>query len=179
MTSPRKSSSHRLASPLPISTLENLLPSASTQTNGCTSPADLKVLPNQRAFYSWPFILWPVTNSPPRHSPIISSMVAGCRVAQNSSSSASGMATARSLNSVNFLRARLIDYSSWSGAGNPVAGKPQHGVVFVRRADGDADTVGAVRADHDARVRGPRHEVQRAGAQRQPDEVGLRRRQGE
>src|ERR1700751_2364172 len=179
MTSPRKSCSHRLASPLPIATLENLFPSASTQTNGCTSSAELKVLPNQPAVSSWPFILWPVRNSPPFHSPIIPSMVAGCRVAQNSSSSASGMPTLRSLNSLNFLRARLIGSSSGFGAGYPVAGKPQQGVVFFRRPDGDPDTVRAVWADHDARVGGLRHEVQCARAQRQPDEVGLRRWQPE
>src|SRR6516225_3010860 len=139
VTSPQKSSSHRLASPLPIATLENLFPSASRQTNGCTSLADLKDLPNQRAFSSWPFILWPVRNSPPFHSPSIPSMVAGCRVAQNSSR----MAPPRSLNSVNILRARLIRYSSGLGVGNPIAGKAQQLVVFFRRADGDSHAVRA------------------------------------
>src|SRR5271166_658662 len=178
VTSPRKSSSHRLASPLPIATLENFFPSASTQTSGWMSPADLKVLPNQPAFSNWPFILWPVRNSPPFHSPIMPSIVAGCRVAQNSSSSASAMSPLRSLNSANILRARLIELLLKVGAVDPVAGEPQQGVVFLRRPDGDPDTVRRERADHDPRVGSLRHEVRGARAQRQPDEVGLRRRQG-
>ena len=85
--------------------------SASRQTSGCTSSADLKLLPNQPSFSSWPFILCPVANSPPFHSPIMPSMVAGSRLAQKSSSSASETWSALSLNSMNFLRARVIAYS--------------------------------------------------------------------
>src|SRR6516165_9798202 len=114
------------------------------------------------------------------------STVAGCRVAQNSSSSASGMSPSRSLNSVNLLRAKLIDYSFgvlWGplglAAGDPITGKLHQGVVFLRRADGDSHTVRAVGTDDDSGVRSPCHEVRRARAQWQPDEVSLRRRQGE
>src|SRR3984957_2829162 len=105
VTSPRNSSSHRLASPLPILTLENRFPSSSRQTSGCTSSGELNDLPNQRDFSSWPFIRWPVTNSPPFHSPSMSSTVAGGRLAQKSSSSASSIDAVRSLNSVDFLSA--------------------------------------------------------------------------
>ena len=47
VTSPRNSSSHRLAAPFIASTLENLLPSASRQTSGSASMSEWKVLPNQ------------------------------------------------------------------------------------------------------------------------------------
>ena len=61
----------------------------------------------------------------------------------------------------------------------PAARKSQQGVVFFRCADGNPHAVGAVRADHDARISGLLHEVQGAGSQWQPDEVGLGRRQRE
>ena len=94
---------------------------------------------------------------------------------------------------MDFLRASssLIDFSygpiaRWAGLSTArivaVAGEaprePQQGVVFLRRADGDPHAVGAVGTDHNARVGGLLDEVQGVHAERQPDEVGLRLRQG-
>src|SRR5271169_4557130 len=126
---------------------------------------------------------WPVTNSPPFHSPSMPSTVAGDRLAQKSSSSASSIGPVRSFNSVNFLSANAsVIAISFSG---PIAGfvtqsdpalrELQHGIVLLRRTDGHPDAVGAVRADHDACVGRPLHEVQGARSERQPDEIRLRR----
>src|SRR3984885_8980576 len=183
VTSPRNSSSHRLASPLLILTLENRFPSSSRQTSGCTSSGELNVLPNQRDFSSLPFIRWPVTNSPPFHSPSMPSTVVGGRLAQKSSSSASSIDPVRSLNSVNFLSANAsviaISFQLPGTDLNPALRELQHGIVLLRRTDGHPDTVGAVRADHDACVGRPLHEAQGARSERPPDEIRLRRRQGE
>src|ERR1700748_3330917 len=165
VTSPRNSSSHRLASPLPILTLENRFPSSSRQTSGCTSSGELNVLPNHPDFSSGPFTRCPVTNSPPFHSPSMPSTVAGGRLAQKSSSSASSIDPVRSLNSVNFLSANASVIAIFFDL-DPALRELQHGIVLLRRADGHPDTVGAVRANHDACVGRPLDEVQGARSER-------------
>src|ERR1700761_7355722 len=155
VTSPRNSSSQRLASPLPILTLENRFPSSSRHTSGCTSAGELNVLPNHRAFSSWPFIRWPVTNSPPFHAPSMPSMVAGGRLAQKSSSSASSIDPARSLNSLNFFSANASDIAISFDQLDPALRELQQSIVLLRRTDGHPDTVGAIGTDHDACVSGP------------------------
>ena len=87
------------------SVLENLLPSASRHTSGLASEAETNVLPNQLSRFMNPLARWPVSNSPPFHSPIMKSTVAGCSVSQNASSSASGIWSARSVSAANVLRA--------------------------------------------------------------------------
>src|SRR5581483_3310833 len=92
----------------------------------------------------------PVTNSPPFHSPSMPSIVAGGRLAQKSSSSASLMLPARFFSSVNFLRANdsliAISFS------DPARCKVQQRVVFLPGADRDPDAVSAIGADHNTCV---------------------------
>src|ERR1700757_3165224 len=99
------------------------------------------------------------------------------------------MASVRSLNSLNFFRARAsLIAVSFDPIARFLPGPPlarivtgrdpalsefQQGVVFLRGADGNPDTVSAVWADHDACVGGLLHEVQCAHSQRQPNEIRL------
>src|SRR4051794_4329564 len=176
VTSPRNSSSHRLAAPFIASTLENLLPSASRQMSGSASMSEWKVLPNQFSRAMKPLARWPVTNSPPFHSPIISSMVAGDRVSQKASRSASAIWPVLSLNATNVFRADVVGgvvggaivHPSLSGRGQavPTGGELEERVVLVGRGDGHPHPVPAVGTDHDPVFGSAVDEVRSALAER-------------